>query len=286
MRHRSAAQMSAFGLAAVSAAAHSDSQGCFSLGGGGGAGSEGDSRSGLLGVSASDLQCPICVDTIRDAFVTACGHTFCHACLQTHLRNKRSCPSCSAYLTSEQCYPNFLLNKVGTMPMAHGSTVSVHAAARQPGKHHVTALLGVKDAQASPLLPLLPPSSAHRQVLHKAASARTRPAATLPDCVQQLLGGKGDSALVLSRLKLQDLDAAIELLKERRQQLTHQQHTSKLLLLLAFLNHAKCAGGAVRVCKGAGQDGGLWAGQDRGKTGRAGTAGSHVQHLRAELVGR
>ncbi len=66
----------------------------------------------LLGVSSSDLYCPICCDVIVDAFVTSCGHTFCHACLSTHLRNKRACPSCSAYITEDSVYPNFLLNKV------------------------------------------------------------------------------------------------------------------------------------------------------------------------------
>jgi hypothetical protein len=66
----------------------------------------------VLGVSSSDLYCPICCDVIVDAFVTSCGHTFCHACLSTHLRNKRACPSCSTYITEDSVYPNFLLNKV------------------------------------------------------------------------------------------------------------------------------------------------------------------------------
>jgi E3 ubiquitin-protein ligase RFWD2 len=58
------------------------------------------------------LACPICVETIEDAFVTPCGHTFCFKCISTHLKNKSSCPSCGAHLVQDQVHPNFLLNKV------------------------------------------------------------------------------------------------------------------------------------------------------------------------------
>jgi E3 ubiquitin-protein ligase RFWD2 len=59
-----------------------------------------------------DLACPICVETIEDAFATPCGHTFCFKCISTHLKNKSTCPSCSAHLVQDQIHPNFLLNKV------------------------------------------------------------------------------------------------------------------------------------------------------------------------------
>ena len=65
-----------------------------------------------LGVSARDLQCPICHDTIQDAFCTPCGHSFCYSCLALHLGEKPSCPACGAYMTLDSAYPNFLLNKV------------------------------------------------------------------------------------------------------------------------------------------------------------------------------
>ncbi len=67
---------------------------------------------GPAGLLQEELKCPICVETIQDAFVTACGHTFCYPCISTHLKNKHSCPSCSNYLTQEHIHPNFLLNKV------------------------------------------------------------------------------------------------------------------------------------------------------------------------------
>ncbi|XP_037452314.1 E3 ubiquitin-protein ligase COP1-like [Triticum dicoccoides] len=59
-----------------------------------------------------DLLCPICMGLIKDAFLTACGHSFCYMCIVTHLNHKSDCPCCANYLTKAQLYPNFLLDKV------------------------------------------------------------------------------------------------------------------------------------------------------------------------------
>jgi E3 ubiquitin-protein ligase RFWD2 len=59
-----------------------------------------------------ELLCPICMALIKDAFLTACGHSFCYMCIVTHLTHKSDCPCCSNYLTKAQLYPNFLLDKV------------------------------------------------------------------------------------------------------------------------------------------------------------------------------
>uniref|UniRef100_A0A6N2KWT0 RING-type domain-containing protein n=1 Tax=Salix viminalis TaxID=40686 RepID=A0A6N2KWT0_SALVM len=59
-----------------------------------------------------DILCPICMQIIKDAFLTSCGHSFCYMCITTHLRNKNDCPCCSHYLTSNLIFPNFLLNKI------------------------------------------------------------------------------------------------------------------------------------------------------------------------------
>ncbi|XP_073100471.1 E3 ubiquitin-protein ligase COP1 isoform X2 [Elaeis guineensis] len=59
-----------------------------------------------------DLLCPICMGVIKDAFLTACGHSFCYMCIVTHLNNKSDCPCCGNYLTKSQLFPNFLLNKL------------------------------------------------------------------------------------------------------------------------------------------------------------------------------
>ncbi|KAM0938988.1 putative transcription factor WD40-like family [Dioscorea sansibarensis] len=59
-----------------------------------------------------DLLCPICMGIIKDAFLTACGHSFCYMCIVTHLQNKSDCPCCAHYLTKNHLFPNFLLNKL------------------------------------------------------------------------------------------------------------------------------------------------------------------------------
>jgi hypothetical protein len=51
--------------------------------------------------------CPICCGTIREAFVTACGHSFCYACITRHLGTRKNCPVCRGALTKEMVHPNF-----------------------------------------------------------------------------------------------------------------------------------------------------------------------------------
>ncbi|XP_059624519.1 E3 ubiquitin-protein ligase COP1-like isoform X2 [Cornus florida] len=58
-----------------------------------------------------DFLCPICMQIIKDAFLTACGHSFCYMCIATHLQSKNDCPCCGHYLTTNHLFPNFLLNK-------------------------------------------------------------------------------------------------------------------------------------------------------------------------------
>ncbi|XP_050105164.1 E3 ubiquitin-protein ligase COP1-like isoform X1 [Malus sylvestris] len=59
-----------------------------------------------------DMKCPICMQIIRDACLTACGHSFCHVCISTHLRIKSDCPCCASSLTPASIFPNFLLDKL------------------------------------------------------------------------------------------------------------------------------------------------------------------------------
>ncbi|XP_011086216.1 E3 ubiquitin-protein ligase COP1 [Sesamum indicum] len=65
-----------------------------------------------------DILCPICMQIIKDAFLTVCGHSFCYMCIVTHLQNKSNCPCCSHFLTTNHIYPNFLLNKLLTKTSA------------------------------------------------------------------------------------------------------------------------------------------------------------------------
>ncbi|XP_048491053.1 E3 ubiquitin-protein ligase COP1 isoform X3 [Beta vulgaris subsp. vulgaris] len=59
-----------------------------------------------------DFLCPICMQIIKDAFLTACGHSYCYMCIFTHLRNKSDCPCCSRFLTPKLIFPNFALDKI------------------------------------------------------------------------------------------------------------------------------------------------------------------------------
>mmetsp|Transcript_10351 Transcript_10351/g.16879 ORF Transcript_10351/g.16879 Transcript_10351/m.16879 type:complete len:623 (+) Transcript_10351:74-1942(+) len=59
-----------------------------------------------------DLMCPICFQTLKDAFITTCGHTYCFVCINEHLKSKSDCPSCGRGVSREQICPNFLLNKI------------------------------------------------------------------------------------------------------------------------------------------------------------------------------
>ena len=74
--------------------------------------------------------CPICAEPVREAFLTPCGHTFCHQCLIRHLRaSKRStCPQCSAYVTADKIVPNMLvsrlLNEVRNTQIPHKGMVT------------------------------------------------------------------------------------------------------------------------------------------------------------------
>lgn len=65
-----------------------------------------------------DFLCPICMQIIKDAFLTSCGHSFCYMCIVTHLENKSDCPCCGHYLTTSHLHPNFLLNKLLTKTSA------------------------------------------------------------------------------------------------------------------------------------------------------------------------
>ncbi|KAJ2549444.1 hypothetical protein EV175_004447 [Coemansia sp. RSA 1933] len=66
-----------------------------------------------LPTSAKDaVGCPICLDTIREAFMTACGHSFCYRCISQHLGEHHNCPTCFQPLDSDQIYPNFALNRL------------------------------------------------------------------------------------------------------------------------------------------------------------------------------
>ncbi|XP_046845426.1 E3 ubiquitin-protein ligase COP1-like isoform X2 [Xenia sp. Carnegie-2017] len=59
----------------------------------------------------SDFVCPICFDTIEEAHMTKCGHSFCYKCICRSLQESNKCPKCNFVIDKQdQIFPNFLLN--------------------------------------------------------------------------------------------------------------------------------------------------------------------------------
>lgn len=60
------------------------------------------------------INCPVCFSMIQDAYMTRCGHSFCHECIKQCLESRPKCPLCSSDLIDkdgkEQVFPNIMLN--------------------------------------------------------------------------------------------------------------------------------------------------------------------------------
>jgi len=59
-----------------------------------------------------EFECPVCFGMIKEAYITFCGHTFCHNCIKTCIEQTGKCPVCVSVLRNDQISPNFLLNKL------------------------------------------------------------------------------------------------------------------------------------------------------------------------------
>ncbi|CAI5517779.1 unnamed protein product, partial [Closterium sp. Naga37s-1] len=81
---------------------------------------------------------------MRDAFLTACGHSFCYSCITTHLHHKRNCPCCSQFLTLDQLFPNFTLNK-----LLKKATATQMVSTASPSQHLRLALQHGADVSMS-----------------------------------------------------------------------------------------------------------------------------------------
>lgn len=62
----------------------------------------------------SHFSCPVCFEVISEATITRCGHTYCSKCIQRSIEINKKCPKCNQSLTSDQTFPNFLLNELIT----------------------------------------------------------------------------------------------------------------------------------------------------------------------------
>ncbi|KAL6573823.1 coatomer subunit alpha [Orobanche hederae] len=150
-----------------------------------------------------DILCPICMQIIKDAFLTACGHSFCYMCIVTHLQNKSDCPCCSHFLTANHLYPNFLLNKL----LMKTSALQIAKAA--------TPLEQLRQALERNILPSLIPSEK-----------------TLMKCIDQ-----GVNFVILKGCKasVKDLDSLLFLITEKKHKMEQEEAETNLRILLDFM---------------------------------------------------
>ncbi|KAF2071898.1 hypothetical protein CYY_006777 [Polysphondylium violaceum] len=77
------------------------------------------------------LLCPICLDIIKEPFITKCGHSFCYQCITPHLSKSNTCPMCMGFLTREQIIPNFALSKFVEKMTAQNNRFSIGPPAKK-----------------------------------------------------------------------------------------------------------------------------------------------------------
>ena len=98
----------------------------------------------------SDFLCPVCLDLMTEAYITTCGHSFCHGCIVKSFDLSNKCPKCNLPFENRQCiFPNTALNtilakrkKASTVKMAGGGGGGVareFAAIIQRNEHHLDA---------------------------------------------------------------------------------------------------------------------------------------------------
>jgi len=56
------------------------------------------------------VHCPLCLNDLKNAVVTICGHIFCNVCEKNSILDSSMCPACSTILTRKDCLyiPRFL----------------------------------------------------------------------------------------------------------------------------------------------------------------------------------
>ena len=187
------------------------------------------------GAAAADLSCPICLSRLTDPFVTPCGHTFCYACIATHLQHAKNCPSCARFLTAELIAPNFLLSKV---PAQHASDWC--------GAMIVPTRVSLTPSHVAPhrlcLLQLVQQAVKERAQGGTGGTAAAAGAGTGGVALEQVqraiaeccaTGGLGEG----------DVDALLQLLRGHKQGLQQRQREGGVALLLHFLQASRCGGG-------------------------------------------
>jgi len=55
--------------------------------------------------SASTIECPICLGTVKRVTATICGHIYCFDCITKSIQSSKSCPLCKKKLTLKNIHP-------------------------------------------------------------------------------------------------------------------------------------------------------------------------------------
>ena len=100
----------------------------------------------------SEITCPICFETLNEAAITRCGHTFCLKCVQRAVKVTSRCPKCTTTLSVEEgkdIFPNFVVNELIAKRKAEDATVFLR-------NRHITH---IADLQKTPLASLMDPDS-------------------------------------------------------------------------------------------------------------------------------
>uniref|UniRef100_A0A182SVX4 RING-type domain-containing protein n=1 Tax=Anopheles maculatus TaxID=74869 RepID=A0A182SVX4_9DIPT len=167
----------------------------------------------------NDFLCPICFDIINEAYITRCGHTFCHQCIARSIDVAKKCPKCNYPLAShEHIVPNFLLNELIT-------------------KHRLKAGVGGGGGGGGGggLL--------HR---HKSLPGENSPQLHAGGVCggggDAIAGGEGDTlkhflATESKKLSLSDVNVMLEILTQRKTLLEAESCAAQNRLLHEFLKH-------------------------------------------------
>ncbi|XP_050068771.1 uncharacterized protein LOC126557139 [Anopheles maculipalpis] len=164
---------------------------------------------------ANDFLCPICFDIISEAYITRCGHTFCHQCIARSIDVAKKCPKCNYPLAShEHIVPNFLLNELIT-------------------KHRLKA--GVGGGGGGGLL------HRHKSSLPGENSPQLH-AGGVCGGGDAMAGGEGDTlkhflATESKKLSLSDVNVMLEILTQRKTLLEAESCAAQNRLLHEFLKH-------------------------------------------------
>ncbi|XP_035222396.1 E3 ubiquitin-protein ligase COP1-like isoform X2 [Stegodyphus dumicola] len=173
----------------------------------------------------NDFLCPICFEIISEAYMTKCGHTFCHKCIVTSLEYNKRCPKCNFAIESiDEIFPNFLLNelitkhqrKTSEKKLKYASSESVSVSELQHFLSYEKSNLTIEDVNS--MLEIL---AQKKQQLE--ADCRETQLLLLKEFLQKVRSHKKDELRQLQQ-QVNVIDADMRLVEEM-----HQSHTLRSL---------------------------------------------------------